>query len=318
MKNKNYQKLGGIHFIFIPGETAKTKSLYLSTFTFRLLMMGLIFIVPLVFASFAIALHYQNAFESLKNQTQEEKQLASQKNELEGRLFSIEQTLVESESKIAGFASALDIETGKVKSGLGPLEVDLVLDSHSVKGTQSEPDFFEEIEAPTNLTVAALKGRLGDVEKRILGLDSNLKEIFELHKDKIRFLNASPDDLPLDGWVTSGFGYRRSPYSGVYRMHYGIDIAAPMGVPIRAPSDGKVLHAAYEPGYGNMVVLDHGYGVATVYGHASSLFVKDGGWVKKGDEIARVGSTGSSTGPHLHYEIHVDGIPTNPLVFVGK
>ena len=122
--------------------------------------------------------------------------------------------------------------------------------------------------------------------------------------------------MPVNGWVTSDFGGRRSPYSGVYKMHYGIDIASPMGTPVQAPADGKVVFAESKGGYGRMVVIDHGYGVQTLYGHASKIFVDNGQKIKRGDEIALVGSTGASTGPHLHYEIHVDGIPADPLNFI--
>jgi len=83
-----------------------------------------------------------------------------------------------------------------------------------------------------------------------------------------------------------------------------------------APADGKVVYADFRGGYGRMLMIDHGYGLSTVYGHTSKLFVKVGDLVKKGEMVAAVGSTGSSTGPHLHYEVHVDGIPTDPLNFV--
>lgn len=101
-------------------------------------------------------------------------------------------------------------------------------------------------------------------------------------------------------------------------MHNGVDIAAPIGTPIIAPSDGVVIYAGPKGGYGRAVIIDHGYGIQTLYGHTSQLFVSEGDHVSRGEKIAAVGSTGASTGPHLHYEVHVDGIPTNPMNYILK
>jgi murein DD-endopeptidase MepM/ murein hydrolase activator NlpD len=118
---------------------------------------------------------------------------------------------------------------------------------------------------------------------------------------------------PARGALTSGFGPRRHPIFGVVRMHNGVDIAAPWGTPVRAAAPGTVLFAGWFGGYGKLVVLDHGGGVTTLYGHLSSIGVAVGQRVRAGQVIGRVGSTGYSTGPHLHFEIRVDGRPVDPL-----
>lgn len=115
------------------------------------------------------------------------------------------------------------------------------------------------------------------------------------------------------GSVTSGFGMRRHPILGGYRAHNGIDLAAPMGTPIVASTDGVVQVAGWNGGYGNFVALDHGGGVQTRYGHMSRIDVVEGQAVRKGDVIGLIGSTGRSTGPHLHYEVRVNGQPVDPL-----
>lgn len=123
---------------------------------------------------------------------------------------------------------------------------------------------------------------------------------------------GSLEALPLEGRVTSRFGVRTDPFTGLPRDHDGIDVAAPEGSPIRAASAGVVVRAGPRGGYGNTVELDHGDGTSTLYGHARELLVAPGESVAAGQEIATVGSTGRSTGPHLHLEVRQHGQPVDP------
>jgi murein DD-endopeptidase MepM/ murein hydrolase activator NlpD len=118
--------------------------------------------------------------------------------------------------------------------------------------------------------------------------------------------------LPVTGHVTSGFGPRSDPFTGARADHHGVDVGAPEGTPIRAPAPGVVLRAGPRGGYGNEVEIDHGGGVVTVYGHASEVLVNPGQRIEAGQEIARVGSTGRSTGPHLHFEVRMGGQAVDP------
>ena len=130
-------------------------------------------------------------------------------------------------------------------------------------------------------------------------------------------LAATPSLMPTKGWLTSAFARERvHPILHLARPHEGIDVTAPMGAEIEAPAAGIVTEVRWVEGYGNMLEIDHGYGIVTRYAHGSKILVARGTRVKRGQVIALVGSTGLATGPHLHYEVWVNGRPVNPLKYV--
>lgn len=136
----------------------------------------------------------------------------------------------------------------------------------------------------------------------------------ESHNER---LAAMPSIMPTQGWLTSAFSAMRShPILHVARPHEGIDVSAPMGSPIEAPGAGVVRAAGWEAGYGQTVTIDHGFGIVTKYAHCSKILVKRGQSVQRGQRIALVGNSGLATAPHLHYEVHVNGRPVNPLRYV--
>ncbi len=130
-------------------------------------------------------------------------------------------------------------------------------------------------------------------------------------------LDHTPRGMPTRGRVTSRYGARRHPVTGRTQMHEGIDLAAPTGTPIVATADGVVLFSGSRGGYGRTVIINHGYGFQTLYGHASKIAVRVGQRVKRGQVIAYVGSSGVSTGSHLHYEVRVSGKPVNPWPYMN-
>lgn len=146
-----------------------------------------------------------------------------------------------------------------------------------------------------------------------------LRELEQLRQrvlERNRRLDHTPSIWPVSGIVSSEFGVRRHPVSGNRQQHNGIDIAAPRGTRVVAPADGVVAFAGDRGGYGLTVILDHGYGVQTLYAHNSALHVKEGAVVRRGDLLSSVGSTGVSTGPHLHYEVIVNGTAVNPRPYL--
>lgn len=147
----------------------------------------------------------------------------------------------------------------------------------------------------------------------------NERSLAQLHRyfeDQQSLLASTPSIWPARGWVTSDFGVRLDPYTAKRVVHRGMDIANRPGTPVIAPADGVVVFAGSEGGYGKVLVLDHGYGVKTRYAHLSTIDVQRGEKIKRGQGIAAVGNTGRSTGPHLHYEVRVNGIPENPRKFI--
>ena len=122
--------------------------------------------------------------------------------------------------------------------------------------------------------------------------------------------------LQLNTWKASGFGWRIDPFSGQMAMHEGVDFVADIGTPIHAAAAGVVVTAGLHPGYGNMIEVDHGGDLITRYAHASKLLVKVGQFVRRGDKLAEVGNSGRSTGPHLHFEVRLNGAAQNPARFL--
>ena len=120
----------------------------------------------------------------------------------------------------------------------------------------------------------------------------------------------------VDGWFSSNFGYRIDPFTGQSSMHEGIDFPAESGTPIVAAASGKVVVSEWHPAYGKMLEIDHGNGLVSRYAHTSSVVVKEGDLVVRGQRVATVGSTGRSTGPHLHFEVRLNGVPQNPARFL--
>ena len=170
--------------------------------------------------------------------------------------------------------------------------------------TLSVPDFIKELER--------VSGQLDTKSKRLDALESSLM-------DKKLHAAVYPAGWPTDGgWLSSGYGVRSDPFTGRSALHSGVDIASRFGSPIRAMGDGIVTYAADRNGYGLTVEITHTSGLVTRYAHTSAILVHAGDRVKKGQNIAVVGTSGRSTGPHLHFEVLRDGHATNPVSFLSN
>jgi len=148
--------------------------------------------------------------------------------------------------------------------------------------------------------------------------EASFKEISVFLDKQRSILGATPSLWPVKGWITSGYGKRASPLTGEPGRHMGVDIANEINTPIRATADGLVTYAGWQSGYGRVIVVEHGYGYSTRYGHCARVEVKVGDEVKRGKILGYVGSTGRSTGSHVHYEVRLHGLPVDPEKYLPK
>ncbi len=156
-------------------------------------------------------------------------------------------------------------------------------------------------------------GQIG-LAAKIQAID--FKNLIKELEQKRNLLASTPSIKPVDGWITSKFGYRISPFTGRREFHGGLDIANKSGTPLIATANGRVSYAARKMHIGKLIIIDHGFGRVTKYGHLKEFLVKRGQRVKRGDVIGLVGNTGRSTGPHVHYEVRINGTPVNPLKYI--
>ena len=200
----------------------------------------------------------------------------------------------------------------------------LALSAHSHPVEDRSPgavqqESAESIDSFNSLEEDVLELRIENLKEKSEWVKQEIWTLYTDLSEKKEVLNNTPSILPVKGWVSSHFGYRNETIFSDHEpyFHRGIDIASVEGSPVLASADGKVVWTGYdERGYGNLVVLDHGYGLRTYYAHLLKITTETGKSVKKGEAIALVGSTGRSTGPHLHYEVRIFGEPVNPNNYI--
>ncbi|MBW1681402.1 MAG: M23 family metallopeptidase [Deltaproteobacteria bacterium] len=164
--------------------------------------------------------------------------------------------------------------------------------------------------------VRLMHKNLDDLDSRIALGKQDKTELYKFLENQKTLLASTPSIWPTRGWLSSRFGYRISPFTGEREFHRGIDISTRLNAPIVAPADGIVAANERLYGYGRTLTIKHGHGIVTRYAHLQKSLVKKGQYVKRGETIALVGNTGRSTGPHLHYEVHVNGIAVDPQRYI--
>jgi len=184
----------------------------------------------------------------------------------------------------------------------------------------STPDAAVSSSAVLETSLLAKAGYLADafavlreeMEERV----TSLEDLRVAAVEHLAYEAARPSIWPTNGYITSGYGYRSAPFGGYRQFHPAVDIAAPVGTPVVATGDGRVTFSGWQHDLGNTVIIDHGYNFETLYAHVAKVVVAVGDHVQKGQVIAYVGSTGRSTGPHLHYEVHLRGKHVNPRPYL--
>lgn len=308
MRKKIKKEKKAFTLMLIPHSEGKVRQITISRSGFFLILLGVAVFFALLSSSindYRQARSKEARLHKLErvNKAQEEK-ILSLVQEIEGFSEKMEE-LKELEDKLrilAGVGGGSETEEEKLGKG-GPenyllLEKEIELD----KGRSLSTNLIGKIEK----NVVFLKNEIKRREK-------SLGELEEVVREKIDLFASTPNIFPVQGWISSGYGWRRNPFTGKKEFHQAIDIVAPWGTEVKAAARGKVIFAEWKGAYGLMVRINDGHGYYTVYGHLSHILVKKGQWVEKGDIIGRIGSSGRSTGPHLHFEVWLDGKTVNPL-----
>jgi len=192
-----------------------------------------------------------------------------------------------------------------------------------LKGSAVGGPTEEDVQKLAELLEAAPEEAVRDVERSMVDLmqsarerEKKFDEIKRYVRKRSTLLASRPTTWPVRGWISSGFGDRSNPVSGKFLLHTGVDIANDSGTPIRVTADGTVSFAGWEGGYGKLVVVNHGNGYSSYYGHMSEIKAAVGKPVRRGEQIGLMGATGNTTGPHLHYEIRLYGAAVDPVKYM--
>lgn len=228
-------------------------------------------------------------------------ELRTEKRQLESRYTRLEEAAKEKEIQVASLGSLAN-----EVSMLYGLKSEQVIDPSDTEMTDEQ--VAKTLDQFGMLKQTALRG----------GATIGIASGFTHTVTAADWLNlaAAPNVWPVEGRITGPFGSRLDPFTGEGAVHRGIDISTSYGRPIVAPADGVVSYADFQSGYGRLIVVEHGHGITTRYGHLSAFAVSDGQHVQRGEVIGYVGLSGRSTGPHLHYEVWVRGIPVNPYKYL--
>jgi murein DD-endopeptidase MepM/ murein hydrolase activator NlpD len=226
--------------------------------------------------------------------------------ELSGQIESLQSAIAD-----LGARAALDPSVSRTMDKLPAL-----VKARAMGGTSAPLGATAKQDSPYARTLSALSSpddTFGLLRSLLEGLESRLQSVRTNVDKRNALANATPSIWPAQGWLTSTMGPRTDPFTGGSDYHSGLDIAGEKGQPVYATAAGVVTQAGFSGGYGNLIVIDHGFGLETRYGHLAGFVARTGDHVKRGEMIARLGSTGRTTGAHLHYEVMANGRLLNPL-----
>ena len=307
-KSRRLQKKEYYTFMFLPGPNERVRTLSISKSALKSALLSVAAVMAL---SFYLVYDYNDAKDKAWELQSVREELMQQKAQVQDFALNLLDykrqmfLLRDLDTKLRRVVSLGPRDRAQQVLGIGGPD-ELGLQNLASMGEKRQEEALREMHEE----LSQLKGAASRQE-------ASLQMLIEYFEDKRSLSASTPSIWPVRGWITSPFGNRISPFSGIPKFHEGIDIAAQTGTPVMAPADGVVVKAGFASGYGNMVELSHGYGVKTLFAHNSRLTVKAGQKVKRGDVICHVGDTGSSTGPHLHYEVRQNGLPVNPMKYIN-
>ncbi len=236
-------------------------------------------------------------------------------SEKELALEASEATVAESNAVIGQFLSQL----ARIENMVQDLQLAANIEIADIPALAEVTEAAGGSEELTSVDTLAqdIKEMIAKAKLNLNGLSASISEVKDDLVYKQALVEATPKIWPVEGYVSSTFGWRKSPISGNDNFHKGTDIVAPYKTPVKAVSAGKIVTAGWSnSGYGNHIVIDHGFGIKTLYGHLNSILVNVGDGVSMGSEIGLLGNTGYSTGPHLHYEVWVNEVQKNPANYL--
>ena len=290
----------------IPSNSSGTRRFSITRGMLSLLLLGFCSIVGttlyLTQERISLAKHLAK-LPPLKQQNQTQKELIEK---FTAKLQFLDNNLIQLKQLEDQLRIMASLKPGKRKDELGVGGV----------SKQTLPDDLEKLTPSEQRFIRRLNRQFQDIERRATEQESAFKELLSAFRDKSVLLAHTPSIWPVKGWLSSSFGYRRSPFTNRREFHAGIDVVARVGTPIFAPADGVVISTRRLGGFGKTVRIQHMQGIVTTYAHNSVNMVKVGQRVRRGDIIAKVGSTGRSTGPHLHYEVRINGVAVNPRLYI--
>lgn len=234
-------------------------------------------------------------------------QLKHEKEKLEKKLSDME--LVISDLRLE--MNQLMVKEKNIRLVFGLPEVDDAVREVGVGGPNPFPSA-----AGSNMEVDQAAAQVDKLLRQTRFERESFDRIHDQLLEKKDLLAHTPSIAPTKGYISRGFGVKTDPFTGLRQPHWGIDLAADIGTPVYATAQGRIFFTGWHYGLGKLVIIDHGYGYRTHYGHLNKIKVQKGQKVKRGDVIGVVGNTGYSTGPHLHYEVHLQSKPVNPRNYI--
>lgn len=295
-----------LNILIVPDDGGNVRRFRLPVFSVWAVVAGAVALLALVLCAVGVYWNSHSVHQQLSDTRHENQALHRDLSQFEADLVQVELRL----------QAAAEMENqARLLAGLVPLEEDTRV---LAVGGPDLSIYDEELEPRLALRLASIEERIDEMESDVTIQEASYREVLTTLRQRADELQRTPSIRPVrdDAYVSSGFGRRLDPFTGRPSMHEGFDYVAPKGEPFHATARGRVIYAGRKGDFGRTVKVDHGNGIVTVYGHADKIFVEVGEKVERGQILGVVGATGRTTGPHLHYEVQVDGSSVNPGKFI--